>query len=76
VAQDEAVGTVLVWNDAEGWGVIRSPDVSSDVWVHSSDVDSVDDERTLNEGDRVEFRYRSVTRADFTLRTSWVRRLA
>jgi len=75
VAQDEAVGTDLVWNDAEGWGVIRSPDVPSDVWVHSSDVDSVDGRR-LNEGDRVQFRYRNGTRAGYAFRTSWVRRLA
>jgi hypothetical protein len=31
-------GTVKLWNDDEGWGVLASPQVPGDVWAHFSHI--------------------------------------
>jgi CspA family cold shock protein len=53
----EANGTVKVWHRDEGWGVLTSPDVPEDVWVHFSAIEG-SGFRSLNEGDPVMFHYR------------------
>ena len=72
--QDETIGTVVVWNHPEGWGVLRSPDLADDVWVHFSDVETIDGQG-LNVGNRVRFRYRAARQDGWTLRATWVHRL-
>jgi CspA family cold shock protein len=32
-------GTVVLWNDDEGWGVVASPVVAGEVWTHFSDIE-------------------------------------
>ncbi|SDS80949.1 cold-shock protein [Microlunatus soli] len=48
------VGTVLNWNDEEGWGVLRSADVTSDVFAHFSEL-ALDGYRTVQPGQAVRF---------------------
>jgi CspA family cold shock protein len=33
-------GTVVAWHDGEGWGVLASPQVDGEVWVHTSNIAS------------------------------------
>ena len=48
------VGTVVSWSDDEGWGVLRSPAVESDVFAHFSAV-VMDGYRLLRPGQTVRF---------------------
>ncbi|MFC6085091.1 cold-shock protein [Sphaerisporangium aureirubrum] len=50
-----AVGTVVEWKDDEGWGVLRSADVSGDVFAHFSAIVGVEGYRSLVPGQRVRF---------------------
>lgn len=47
-------GTVKIFNDGEGWGVLTSPDVPGEIWVHFSGIE-MEGYRVLREGRRVEF---------------------
>lgn len=47
-------GTVKTWSDDEGWGVLSSPAVPGDVWVHHVAIDG-DGFRTLIVGQPVTF---------------------
>lgn len=49
------LGTVAVWNDEEGWGVLRTPDGLT-VFCHCSHV-AMDGFRTLEPGQRIFFDY-------------------
>jgi CspA family cold shock protein len=49
-------GTVVMWNDDEGWGTVASPDVSGEVWAHFSTV-AGDGYRSLSAGQSVSFTY-------------------
>jgi CspA family cold shock protein len=51
-----AYGEVKRFSDEEGWGVLTSPDVPGDIWVHFSSIE-VDGYRNLVEGQRVEFEW-------------------
>ncbi|MBE2319400.1 cold shock domain-containing protein [Solirubrobacter sp. CPCC 204708] len=31
--------TVKSWSDEEGWGVLASPEIEQDIWVHFSAID-------------------------------------
>jgi CspA family cold shock protein len=33
-------GSVILWNEEEGWGVLVSPDVDGTVWSHFSAIDT------------------------------------
>ena len=48
------VGIVVNWNDEEGWGVLRSAEVDSDVFAHFSAL-VMDDYRSLQPGQTVRF---------------------
>ena len=48
-------GTVKWFNDSKGFGFISLEDGSKDVFVHHSAIQSSDEYKTLNEGDRVQF---------------------
>lgn len=52
-------GTVKVWNDDEGWGVLVSPEAHGEVWAHFSHIDS-EGYRTLEPGAAVAFDYVAV----------------
>jgi CspA family cold shock protein len=54
-----AFGTVKAWHYDEGWGVLTSPEVPSDVWVHFSCVEGSGDFVFLTAGESVEFDYES-----------------
>jgi CspA family cold shock protein len=45
-------GTVRVWHDAEGWGVVDSPETPGGCWVHFSAV-LADGYRALRAGQEV-----------------------
>jgi len=47
-------GTVKWFNDAKGYGFIRTEDRDEDIFVHYSSVEA-EGFRSLNEGDTVEF---------------------
>ena len=48
-------GTVKWFNDSKGFGFISLEDGSKDVFVHHSAIQSADEYKSLNEGDRVQF---------------------
>ena len=48
-------GTVKWFNDSKGFGFISLEDGSKDVFVHHSAIQSSDEYKTFNEGDRVQF---------------------
>jgi CspA family cold shock protein len=48
-------GTVKWFNDSKGFGFISLEDGSKDVFVHHSAIQSNDEYKSLNEGDRVQF---------------------
>ncbi len=56
-------GTVKAWHGDLGWGVLSSPDVPSDIWVHFSAVDG-EGFRELAQDAPVEFKYRRVADQD------------
>ena len=45
-------GTVRVWHDGEGWGVVDSPETPGGCWVHHTAL-AAEDCRTLTPGHRV-----------------------
>jgi cold shock CspA family protein len=49
-------GTVVRWNDDEGWGVLASPAVSGKVWAHFSNIVGTG-YKTLHPGQSVTFIY-------------------
>jgi CspA family cold shock protein len=49
-------GTVRAWHDAEGWGVVDSPETPGGCWVHFSHV-LVPGHRTLRPGQEVELEH-------------------
>ena len=49
-----AKGTVKWFNDKKGFGFIVDPDVTGDIFVHFSTIQS-DGFKTLKEGDEVEY---------------------
>jgi len=51
-----AQGSVKVWHEEEGWGVLESPDVPGDVFAHFSEIDAKG-YRSLKPGSPVEFEY-------------------
>ena len=48
-------GTVKFFNVSKGFGFITPSDGSKDVYVHSSGLDSDSSNRSLTEGQKVEF---------------------
>lgn len=53
----QAKGSVKLWHDGEGWGVLTSADVPDDVWASFSAIEG-SGWKNLNVGEQVEFRYR------------------
>jgi CspA family cold shock protein len=51
-------GTVLMWNDDEGWGALASPAVEGEVWVHFSNI-AMEGYRSLRAGQSVRFTYQT-----------------
>jgi cold shock protein len=49
-------GSVVVWHDDEGWGVIASPAVDGEVWTHFSNIVGTG-YRSLRRGQAVRLRY-------------------
>jgi cold shock protein len=47
-------GECVRWDDDEGWGVLRSDDVESELFAHFADL-NMPGFGTLNAGDRVRF---------------------
>jgi CspA family cold shock protein len=50
-------GTVKQWYDEEGWGVLTSPSVGGDVFVHFSHIESSSEYRSLDNGEGVQFEW-------------------
>ena len=74
-----AVGTVKSWRSDQGWGVLASPEVPEDVWAFFAMIDTGDADpsgyRTLDAGDRVEFRYQRGQQDGSSYVATWVRQL-
>ena len=64
-------GEVRWWLDDLGWGLIAHH--GGDVWVHISAIEG-SGYRTLQEGERVEYRLSGSKQAKFAQRAEWVRR--
>lgn len=73
-----ATGTVKSWRDDQGCGVLASPDVPEDVWVSFAMINTGDADpsgyRSLDVGDRVEFRYQRGQQDGYSYIATWVRR--
>ena len=50
------VGTVISWDADEGWGVLRSAEVDSDIFAHFSEL-LMDGYRSLQPGQTVRFEF-------------------
>ncbi len=66
-----AKGTVKWFNDAKGYGFIRTEEEQDDIFVHYSSVEA-EGFRSLNEGDSVEF---DLIKSDKGLKAEKVTRL-
>ncbi|MDF5751212.1 cold shock domain-containing protein [Spongiactinospora sp. TRM90649] len=70
----EVTGGVVLWNEEEGWGVLRSPAVPGDVWAHFSAIEGPPGSyRTLGEGDDVVFTWEAAEQDGFAYRAVAVR---
>jgi CspA family cold shock protein len=71
-----ARGRVKFFLAEKGRGGIESPDLPHDVWVHFSAIAGAG-YRSLEEGDRVEFRYENCAgiQDSWHFRATWDRRL-
>jgi CspA family cold shock protein len=49
-----ALGSVKLFLDDEGWGVLTSEEVPGEIWVHFSSIEG-DGYRSLQVGQRVDF---------------------
>ena len=49
-------GTVVVWDDEEGWGALASPAVQGEVWAHFAQV-QMEGYGSLTSGQPVRFTY-------------------
>ena len=67
-------GTVKFFKAEKGWGGIESREVPGDVWVHFSVIDGTG-YRSLEAGERVEFRYRAAQQDRWRFVATWVRSL-
>ena len=56
-----AKGTVVRWNDVEGWGVISSDEVPGEVWTIFSHIES-EGATSLSVGEPVEFDWHEMSR--------------
>ncbi|MEU9886656.1 cold shock domain-containing protein [Sphaerisporangium sp. NPDC051011] len=65
---DAATGTVVEWNDDEGWGFIRSADVPGDVFAHFSSIVGMEGYRSLVPGQRVRFTWEQYPQDGFSFR--------
>jgi cold shock CspA family protein len=54
-------GTVRQWSDDLGWGVIVSPEVPGEIWVHQMAIEGTG-YRSLKAGEAVEFEYIELSR--------------
>ncbi len=62
-----ATGTVVLWHDDEGWGVLRSDDVPGELWAHFSTV-VMTGFRTLTPGDAVQFTWEVAEQDGYSFR--------
>ncbi|WP_250563637.1 cold shock domain-containing protein [Sphaerisporangium fuscum] len=63
-----ATGTVVEWYEEEGWGFIRSADVSGDVFARFSSITGVEGYRCLVPGQRVRFTWEQFPQDGFAFR--------
>jgi cold shock protein len=67
-------GTVRVWHDAEGWGVVDSAETPGGCWVHYSHL-LVTGCRALQVGQEVEFEHEAPGQDGYAYRAVAVRAL-
>ncbi|MBC8093874.1 MAG: cold shock domain-containing protein [Pseudonocardia sp.] len=65
-------GTVRIWHEQEGWGVIDSAETPGGCWAHHSDID-VAGYRGLRAGQLVELRWEAPGQDGYDFRATWVR---
>jgi len=70
-----AKGIVKTWHPDLGWGVLTSPDVKAEIWVHFSAIEA-EGYRELQAGDLVEFRYHRAHQDGYEYVAETVRRQA
>jgi CspA family cold shock protein len=72
---DKVTGTVVSWYPEEGWGVLASPSVPGEVWVHFSAIEAPSGRyRTLGEGEEILFTYERGMQDGFAYRAVAVAR--
>lgn len=65
-------GVVKFFTSEQGWGVVVSPDIPGDVWVHFSVIE-MGGYRALTAGDVVEMDVEEATQPPFSYRATRVR---
>jgi cold shock protein len=73
VAEPWTAGTVKVWHEDEGWGVLVSADVAGEVLAHFSNIRG-GGYRLLTVGERVEFRYVEQEQDEYAFVATVIRR--
>jgi cold shock protein len=73
VAEPWTAGTVKVWHEDAGWGILTSREVAGDVFARFSDIRG-GGYRLLSVGERVEFRYAEREQEDCPFTATAVRR--
>ena len=67
-------GTVRVWHDEDGWGVVDAPATPGGCWTHFSTIDA-DGFRGLTAGQRVELEWEAPGQDGYPYRAVTVRAL-
>ena len=63
-----ATGTVRLWMDEDGWGVIDVPDLPGGCWVEASVVEGLDGTSALRAGQTVDVEWTAPGPDDFGAR--------
>lgn len=67
-------GVIVVWHEADGWGVLRADALPGDVWAYFGDV-TAPHRDGIKAGERVRFTWEEVEQDGYPLRAVEVHRL-
>lgn len=63
------MGTVRIWNDEQGWGIIDAPETPGGCWTHFSHL-AMDGYRSLPAGQKVHLEWEEAQQDGFSFRAT------